>query len=190
MRLCFFNIFSWESIIWPIHRGNPEFRKFSTVFSGCLSRKNLVFIILFHFLFFSLKNFLSSDHQNSRLCGKGLTLSQITNLDFSKHKKFTDDNFKFDENGIKFSKMVEKTLGKGELLIMGNFSFFPVFSKGLKCRHLKTITCFGKSCRLNLSQMTNFRLFQTQRVCKQRFRIWWKWQKVLQMGRKHCGKRN
>ena len=38
-------------------------------------------------------------------------------------------------------------------------------------------------------QTTNFRLFQTQRVCRRQFQIWWKWQKVIQTGRKHCGKR-
>ena len=37
--------------------------------------------------------------------------------------------------------------------------------------------------------MTNCRLFQTQRVCRQQFQIQWKWHKVLQAGRKHCGKR-
>ena len=37
-------------------------------------------------------------------------------------------------------------------------------------------------------QMTNFRLFQTERVCRRRFQIWRKWQKVIQIGRKHCGK--
>ena len=38
-------------------------------------------------------------------------------------------------------------------------------------------------------QTTNFRLFQTQRVCRRQFQIWRKWQKVIQMGRKHCEKR-
>ena len=33
-------------------------------------------------------------------------------------------------------------------------------------------------------QMTNFRLFQTERVCRRQFQIWRKWQKVIQMGRK------
>ena len=42
---------------------------------------------------------------------------------------------------------------------------------------------------LTLSETTNFRLFQTERVCRRQFRIWWKLQKVLQTGRKHCGKR-
>ena len=38
-------------------------------------------------------------------------------------------------------------------------------------------------------QKTNFRLFQIERVCRRQFQIWRKWQKVIQMGRKHCGKR-
>ena len=36
---------------------------------------------------------------------------------------------------------------------------------------------------LTFSETTNFRLFQTQRVCRQ------KWQKILQMGRNYCWKR-
>ena len=37
--------------------------------------------------------------------------------------------------------------------------------------------------------MTNFRLFQTERVCRRQFHIWRKWQRVIQTSRKHCGKR-
>ena len=46
---------------------------------------------------------------------KYLTLSQTTNLGSSKLKELADDNFKFDENCIKFSKWVENTAGKGEI---------------------------------------------------------------------------
>ena len=42
---------------------------------------------------------------------------------------------------------------------------------------------------LNLYQTTNFRVFQTERVCRRQFQIWRKWQKFIHMGRKHCGKR-
>ena len=42
---------------------------------------------------------------------------------------------------------------------------------------------------LILSQTTNFRPFQTERVCRRQFQIWWKRPKVFQKGRKHCGKR-
>ena len=37
-------------------------------------------------------------------------------------------------------------------------------------------------------QTTNFRLFKTKEVCRWQFKIWRKWQKVIQTGRKHCGK--
>ena len=35
----------------------------------------------------------------------------------------------------------------------------------------------------------SFRHSQTERVCRRQIQSWWEWQKVLQMGRKHCGKR-
>ena len=38
-------------------------------------------------------------------------------LDSSKLKEFADDNFKFHENGTKFPKWVENTVGKGEIEI-------------------------------------------------------------------------
>ena len=66
---------------------------------------------------------------------------------------FADDNFKFDENGRKFSKQVENTLGKGEIARDEQFLLFPkcflrtfpkVFTKDLYCRHIKTRACLGK----------------------------------------------
>ena len=43
---------------------------------------------------------------------------------------------------------------------------------------------------LTLSKTTNSRLFQTETVCRRQFLISCKYQKVLQTGRKHCGKRS
>ena len=43
--------------------------------------------------------------------------------------------------------------------------------------------------KLTFYQMTNFRLFQSERVCRQQFQVWRKWKKVIQTDRKHCGKR-
>ena len=40
----------------------------------------------------------------------------------------------------------------------------------------------------NPLQDDNFRLFQTERVCRRQFQIRRKWQKAIQMGRKHWGK--
>ena len=53
-------------------------------------------------------------------------------LDSSKLKEFADDNFKFDENGRKFSKELENTVGKGEIARHEQFLLFP--------------QCFQKTC--------------------------------------------
>ena len=46
-------------------------------------------------------------------------------LDSSKLEDFANDNFKFDENGRKFSKRVEYTVGKGEIARYQQFLLFP-----------------------------------------------------------------
>ena len=46
-------------------------------------------------------------------------------LDSSKLKDFPDDNFKFDENGRKFSERVENTVGKGEIARYEQFLLVP-----------------------------------------------------------------
>ena len=56
----------------------------------------------------------------------------MTNLDSSKLKEFADDNFKFDENGIKLSKHIENTVGKGEIARYEQFLLLP--------------QCFQKAC--------------------------------------------
>ena len=53
-------------------------------------------------------------------------------LGSSKLKKFADNNFKFDENGRKFSIRVENTVGKGEIARYEQFLLFP--------------QCFQKAC--------------------------------------------
>ena len=53
-------------------------------------------------------------------------------------------------------------------------------------------TCFyiniDKICSTHY-QTTHFTRFQIQKLCRRQFKIWRKWQKVIQPGRKHCGKR-
>ena len=49
-----------------------------------------------------------------------------------KMKEVTDDNFKFDENGRKFSKRVKNTVGKEEFARYEQFLLFP--------------QCFQKTC--------------------------------------------
>ena len=47
---------------------------------------------------------------NCVLAKKYLSLFQTSNL-----KEVADDNLKFEESGVKFSKMVENTVGGGEI---------------------------------------------------------------------------
>ena len=54
-----------------------------------------------------------------------LTFPKRQISDSSKLKEFADDNFKFDENGRKFSKPVENTMEKGEIARYEQFLLFP-----------------------------------------------------------------
>ena len=54
-----------------------------------------------------------------------LTLPTQQILDVSKLIEFANDNFKFDENGRKFSKWVENIVGKGEIAHIEQFLLFP-----------------------------------------------------------------
>ena len=53
-------------------------------------------------------------------------------LDRSKLKQSADDNFEFDVNSRKFSKLVENTVDKGEIARYKQFLLFP--------------QCFQKAC--------------------------------------------
>ena len=46
-------------------------------------------------------------------------------LDWPKLKQFADENFRFDENSRKLSKLVESTVGKGEIAGYEEFLLFP-----------------------------------------------------------------
>ena len=59
-----------------------------------------------------------------------LTKPQI--LDSPKVKEFADDNFELDESGIKFSKLIENTVGKRAIAHNEQFLLFP--------------ECFPKAC--------------------------------------------
>ena len=65
-------------------------------------------------------------------CGKNYSFPKQQILVASKLKKFADNNFKFNENGIKLSKRVENTVGKGETAHYEQFLLFP--------------DCFQKTC--------------------------------------------
>ena len=63
-----------------------------------------------------MKHIWVTDRHDVTLAVK-VTLNPNTNkqIDSSKLKEVADDNFKVDENGRKFSKRVENTVGKGEI---------------------------------------------------------------------------
>ena len=66
-------------------------------------------------------------------------------LVFSKLKELAEDYFKFYENGKKVYKLVENTLGKGEIARNEQFLLFPpCFKKDLYFRHVKNRTYLGK----------------------------------------------
>ena len=62
-------------------------------------------------------------------------------LDRSKLEKSTDDNFKFEENSRKFSKLLENTVGKGEIARNEQFLLVP--------------QCFQKACFPDVSKGVN-----------------------------------
>ena len=51
-------------------------------------------------------------------------------------KEFANDDFKFDINGRKFSKLVETNVGKGEIARYEQFLLFP--------------QCFQKACTADM----------------------------------------
>ena len=64
-------------------------------------------------------------HASVQMCPALNPLPDDKILDWSKLKQFADDNFEFEENSRKFSKQVEKTVGKGEIARYEQFLLFP-----------------------------------------------------------------
>ena len=69
------------------------------------------------------------------------------NLDPSKLKEFTDNNFRFDENCRKFFKSLENTAGKGEIVCNKQFSFSHCVFKRLVLQTRKNQGLFGKGLK-------------------------------------------
>ena len=82
--------------------------------------------------------------------------------------------------------------GKIKIFCRENICFFPFFCEVLLASENQAFTTEASCLWTIISthyQTTNFRLFQTERVCRRQFQIWRKWQKDIQTGRKHRGKR-
>ena len=65
-------------------------------------------------------------------------------LDSSKLKEFADDNSKFDENGRKFFKRLENSVGEGEIAHYEQFLLFPQCFQRLILQTRKNQGLFGK----------------------------------------------
>ena len=68
----------------------------------------------------------------------------MTNFRLNQIERVCRRQLNIDENGIKLFKQVENTVGKGEIARNEQFLLFPVFSKDMYCRHVKTRACLGK----------------------------------------------
>ena len=75
---------------------------------------------------------------------------------------------------------------KEKMLVTSNFSFTHSVFKSLVMQTRKYQGLFGKG--LTHYQMTNFRQFQIERVCRRQFQIWRKRQKIIKTDRKHWKK--
>ena len=71
-----------------------------------------------------------------------------TFLDSSRLKEFADDNFKFGENGTKFSKRLENTVGKGEIAFNQHFLFSHCVFKRYVLQTRKNKGLFWKGVNL------------------------------------------
>ena len=76
--------------------------------------------------------------------------------DSSKMKEFADDNFKFYENGIKFSKWTENTVGKGEIARYEQFLLFPSVFKRIVLQTRKNQGLFEKG----LNHRSNYQKYE------------------------------
>ena len=90
-------------------------------------------------LFFKCLTVLSSD----LLIDEPFSKRQI--LDSLKLRGFADDNFKVDENDVKFFQQVENTMRKGEIAHYERFLFFPqCFQETQVLQTRKNQGLFGK----------------------------------------------
>ena len=96
----------------------------------------------FHLLLWSiLIQFLKKQQQ----CLQSMYFYPLVILDSSKLEEFPDNNFEFDENGRKFLKRVENTVGKEEIACYEKFLLFPqCFLKTYTADSEKTRACLGK----------------------------------------------
>ena len=77
-------------------------------------------------------------------------------LEASKLKGLADDNFKFDDNGRKFSEWVENAVGKGEIAHYKQFLLFSLcFQKTYAADMWKPELVLTVSVKMSISNCTS-----------------------------------
>ena len=82
--------------------------------------------------------------------GRSQPFPKLQILDSSKRKEVADDNFKFDENGRKFSKQVENIEGKEEIARYEQFLLSYSVFKRLVLQTRKSQDLFGKGLNIQI----------------------------------------
>ena len=127
----------------------------------------------------------------SKEINDSLTHYQTTNFRLFQTERVCRQQFQIRRKWKKVIQIGRKHCGKRRncsfLLETSNFSFSHSVCKRFVSQGSQKVSLCGNG--LTHYQMTNFRLFQTERVCRRQFQIGQKWQQVIQTGRKHCGKR-
>ena len=116
------------------------------------------------------KRLVSQGCQKVSLCGNGLTSKVLFELTIWVPKP----------------RIVEHS---NSMFYIANRQFLAPLVKSQQAFFLTLYSSFVSLCVLSHYQKTNFRLFQTEIVCRRQFQIRRKWKKVIQTGRKHCRKR-
>ena len=127
--------------------------------------------LLFSQCFFTAM--LSLAHQNQALCGNGLTPLNNKMFALSKLKYFTDYDLTVAHNINFVFERVENIVGTQTLDIQIDNNMGKVENAGYR-QFLLSLPDFEKPPSLQLltlSQRTNFRLFQIERVCRRQIQI-------------------
>ena len=177
---------------WRKRRKNNAGLNQALIFSQLLFflKSNPVSVTTFRFYLANVSNLDKLEFWSS---GKGLILYQpIRPLDWSKFKVFANDKLHWHFQSVKFKRKCygnrtsrlpafslfptmflirKKCYGNRRTSRLHAFSPFPtMFSNDFLPLSSDDSDLSGKE--LTLSQKTNFRLFQTRRVCRRQFEIW------------------
>ena len=116
----------------------------------------------------------------SEICFSGILILSFNSfpkrqiLHSSKLKEFADDNFKFNENGRKFSERVESRMGNEEFVVSSNFSFSYIVFKRLVRQSYKIQGLCGKELPITTQSLllTPLRKKPLENIVGKRGKCW------------------